>query len=227
MSNTSNELSAQGDNGAQATLTERSQSTYREYPASSLRDDDALATLIKRAESTEGDATRGADWWPVSEEFAREIALVTLTFPGPGMIWETVEEIREVCERTIARHLKWARWLVADTMLEASELTPFAELPIVRVGGGGRAELRHYLTALCAAGRASGGGGAALGIIRCLHLRYVVVRARNPVAIPLNLVFTVAALVRYQLSIPPMEASTWMYYWGPPTIWPNWKSTCC
>ena len=112
---------------------------------------------------------------------------------GAALAYEQADAvIGSACERTIARHRQWAQRLVADTMLEASELvaelTPFAELPIVRVGGGGRAELRHYLTALCAARRAASGGGAGLSVIGWVHLRYVVVRARNPVAIPLNLV---------------------------------------
>ena len=100
--------------------------------------------------------------------------------------------IGSACERTIARHRQWARRLVADSKREASELlvelTPYAELPSVRVGGGGRSELRRYLEAPSAARRACGSAGAALGVIDCVHLRYVVVRACNPVAIPLNLV---------------------------------------
>ena len=100
--------------------------------------------------------------------------------------------IGSVCEHTIARHLKWARRLVAEGTLEASELVaelvPFAALPEVRAGGRGLAELHRCLRALTVAGRRAHGrvAGAALGIIGCLHLRYVVVRARNPVAIPLN-----------------------------------------
>ena len=46
---------------------------------------------------------------------------------------------------------------MADTVLEASELVvelaPFTALPGVQVGAGGRAELRRYLAALCAARR--------------------------------------------------------------------------
>ena len=63
-------------------------------------------------------------------------------------------------------------------------------------GGGGLAELQRYLMALAMArGRAVGRGavGAALTVIGCLHLRYMVVRARNPVALPLNQV------LRYRL----------------------------
>ena len=50
--------------------------------------------------------------------------------------------IGSVCEHTIARHLKWARRLVAEGTLEASELVaaelvPFAALPEVRAGGRG------------------------------------------------------------------------------------------
>ena len=117
---------------------------------------------------------------------------------GAALAYEQADAvIGSACERTVARHLQWARRLVADTKLEASErlveLTAFAELPGVRVAGGGRAELRRYLAALCATRRASGSAGAVLGVIGCVHLRYVVGRARNPVAIPLNLV------LRYQL----------------------------
>ena len=32
--------------------------------------------------------------------------------------------------------------------------------------------------------------------------------------------------IRYQLSIPLLEASTWMRYWFLPTKWLDWKSTC-
>ena len=99
--------------------------------------------------------------------------------------------IGSASERTAARHLQWARRLVAGTLLEASELVaemaPFTPLPGVQVGAGGLAELQRYLAALTAAGRgAYGGVGAALEVIGCIHLRYVVERARNPVAIPLN-----------------------------------------
>ena len=48
--------------------------------------------------------------------------------------------IGSACERTAARHMQWARRLVADTKLEASELVvelaPFTPLPGVHVGGG-------------------------------------------------------------------------------------------
>ena len=100
--------------------------------------------------------------------------------------------IGSACERTIARHLQWARRLAAATVLEAGELLaqlePFAELPGVAVGGGVLAELRRYLAALTAAARAAGGvaAGRTLGVVGCVHLRYVVVRARNPVALPLD-----------------------------------------
>ena len=101
--------------------------------------------------------------------------------------------IGSACEHTIARHLRWARRLVADSALEASELVaelvPFAALPGLRAGARGLAELHRCLLALAVAGgRAHGrvGAGAGLGIIGCVHLRYLVVRARNPVAIPLN-----------------------------------------
>ena len=108
--------------------------------------------------------------------------------------------IGSVNERTIARHLGWVRRLIAGSVLEASELVaelaPFAALPEVRAGGRGLAELHRYLMALAIAGRRAvgrGAVGAVLGVIGCLHLRYVVVRARNPVALPLNRV------LRYRL----------------------------
>ena len=106
---------------------------------------------------------------------------------------QAVAVIGSVCETTIARLLRWVRRLLAASVLGASELLaelmPFAALPEVRAGGGGRAELRRCLVALIVARRRAHGGvaaGAALSVIGCLHLRYVVVRARNPVAIPLN-----------------------------------------
>ena len=116
--------------------------------------------------------------------------------PGTGMRLaheHAAGVIGSVSERTIARHLEWVRRLVAASLLEASELlaelAPFAALPEVRAGGGGLAELHRYLMALATAGRRAVGRGAAsavLGVIGCLHLRYVVVRARNPVALPLD-----------------------------------------
>lgn len=108
--------------------------------------------------------------------------------------------IGSVSERTIARHLGWVRRLIAASVLAASELlaelAPFAALPEVRAGGGGLAELHRYLVALAIAGRRAvgrGAVGAVPGVIGCLHLRYVVVRARNPLAPPLNRV------LRYRL----------------------------
>ena len=98
--------------------------------------------------------------------------------------------IGSVSERTIRRHLGWAQRLIAASTLEASELVaelaPFAALPEVRAGGGGLAELHRSLMALALAKRRAQGRGAVLGVIGCLHLRYVVVCARNPVATPLN-----------------------------------------
>ena len=101
--------------------------------------------------------------------------------------------IGSASERTVARHLGRVRSLIAASVLEASELlvelAPFAPLPEVRAGGGGLAELHRYLMALAIAGRRAVGRGAAsaiLGVVGCLHLRYVVVRARNPLAPPLN-----------------------------------------
>ena len=116
--------------------------------------------------------------------------------PGTGMrlaYEHGAGVIGSVSERTIARHLEWVRRLVAASVMEASELlvelAPFAALPEVRAGGGGLAELRRYLMALTIAGRRAVGRsavGAVGGVIGCLHLRYVVERARNPVALPLN-----------------------------------------
>ena len=101
--------------------------------------------------------------------------------------------IGSFCERTMARHLGWVQHLIAASMLEASklvaELAPCVALPEVRAGGGGLAELHRYLMALVIARRrAQGRGavGAVRGVAGCLHLCSVVVRARNPVAIPLN-----------------------------------------
>ena len=105
--------------------------------------------------------------------------------------------IGSVSERTIRRHLGWVQRLIAASVLEASELlaalAPFAALPEVRAGGGGLAELHRYLMALALARRRAQGSGAVLGVVGCLHLRYVVVRARSPVALPLNQV------LRYRL----------------------------
>ena len=100
--------------------------------------------------------------------------------------------IGSVSEHTITRHPEWVRYLIAASTLAASELlvelAPFAALPEVRAGGGGLAELRRYLMALALARRRAVGRGAdaVLGVIGCLHLSYVVVRARRPVALPLN-----------------------------------------
>ena len=123
--------------------------------------------------------------------------------PGTGMrlAHEQADAvIGSASERTVARHLGWVRRLIAGSVLEAGELLAklpaFAALPKVRAGGRGLAELHRYLRALAIAGRrAEGRGavGAVPGVVGCLHLRYVVVRARNPVAPPLNRV------LRYQL----------------------------
>ena len=100
--------------------------------------------------------------------------------------------IGSVSERTMRRHLGWLRQLIAASVLEASklvvELAPFVALPEVRAGGGGSGELYRYLLALATARRRAQGRatvGAVLGVIGCLHLCYVVVRARNRV-VPLN-----------------------------------------
>ena len=123
--------------------------------------------------------------------------------PGGGMrlAYEQADAvIGSPSERTVARHLGWVRRLLAASVLEAgellAELAPFEALPEVRAGGGGLAELQRYPTALAMArGRAVGGGavGAVRTVIDCLHLRYVVVRARKPVAPPLN------GVLRYRL----------------------------
>ena len=120
--------------------------------------------------------------------------------PGAGirLAYEQADTvIGSVSERTIARHLGWARRLIAASVLEArellAELAPFAALPEVRAGEGGLAELHRYLMALALARRRAQGRGAVGGVIGCLHLRYVVVRTRNPVALPLNQV------LRYRL----------------------------
>ena len=98
--------------------------------------------------------------------------------------------IGSICEHTIARHLEWVRQLIAANVLEAgklmAELASFAELPEVRAGGSGLAELHRYLVALALARRRAVGRGGVLGVIGCLHLCYVVVRTRSPLALPLN-----------------------------------------
>ena len=108
--------------------------------------------------------------------------------------------IGSFCEHTMTRHPEWVRRLLAASTLEASklvaELASFAALPKVRAGSGGLAELHRYLMALALARRrAQGRGavGAVRGVIGCLHLCYVVVRARSPGAIPLDQV------LRYRL----------------------------
>ena len=98
--------------------------------------------------------------------------------------------IGSVSEHTITRHLEWVAQLIAASTLAASELlaelASFAALPEVHAGGSGLAELHRYLVALALARRRAQGRGGALGVIGCLHLRYVVVRARSPVTLPLN-----------------------------------------
>ena len=65
--------------------------------------------------------------------------------------------IGSVCERTIARHLRWAQEHSAATLLEVNELVaelaPFAALPAVRVGAAGLRQLRRSVAALEAARR--------------------------------------------------------------------------
>ena len=98
--------------------------------------------------------------------------------------------IGSVSEHTITRHLEWVGHLIAASTLAASELlaelASFAALPEVRAGGSGLAELHRYLMALALARRRAQGRGGALGVIGCLHLCYVVVRTRSPLALPLN-----------------------------------------
>lgn len=101
--------------------------------------------------------------------------------------------IGSFCEHTLARHLAWVGHLLAASTLAASELlaelAAFAGLPEVRAGRGGLAELHRYLVALATGrrrARGRGAAGAVLGVIGCLHLCYVVVRARSPLALPLN-----------------------------------------
>ena len=99
--------------------------------------------------------------------------------------------IGSVCERTIARHLRWAQEHSAATLLEVNEwvaeLAPFAALPAVRVGAAGLRQLRRSVAALEAARRAGlGATGVAFTVLGCVHLRYVFERARSPLAIPSN-----------------------------------------
>ena len=76
--------------------------------------------------------------------------------------------IGSVCEHTIARHLKWARRLVAEGTLEASELmaelVPFAALPEMRAGGRGVAEHTNRYTPLYV----RGSGLSAAGLVKAV-----------------------------------------------------------
>ena len=118
--------------------------------------------------------------------------------------------IGSICEHTIARHLEWVRQLIAANVLEAgklmAELASFAELPEVRAGGSGLAELHRYLVALALARRRAVGRGGVLGVIGCLHLCYVVVRTRSPLT-------TIESILRYWLWFD-TEHSLWRHQRG-------------
>ena len=169
-----------------------------------------IVSLICEAARREGKqyTKRMLPWFVIPEcnirlDLVMNLRKLVERHPAAGMrlAYEQADAvIGSASERTVARHLGWVRRLIAGSMLEAGELLAklpaFAALPEVRAGGGGLAELHRYLRALVIAGRRAVGRGpvgAVPGVIGCLHLRYVVVRARNPVAPPLNRV------LRYQL----------------------------
>ena len=169
-----------------------------------------IVSLICEAARREGKqyTKRMLPWFVIPEcnirlDLVMKLLKLVERHPAAGMrlAYEQADAvIGSASERTVARHLGWVRRLIAGSMLEAGELLAklpaFAALPEVRAGGGGLAELHRYLRALVIAGRRAVGRGpvgAVPGVIGCLHLRYVVVRARNPVAPPLNRV------LRYQL----------------------------
>ena len=102
--------------------------------------------------------------------------------------------IGSACERTIARHLQGAEQNIAATLLEVNEwvaeLVPFTALPPVRVGEDALAQLRRSVAALEAARQAALTAiGVAFTVIGCVHLAYVVERARGPPTISLSRVF--------------------------------------
>ena len=97
--------------------------------------------------------------------------------------------VGSACERTIDRHLYWARRLIAATVLEAIELlatlAPFGVLPEVQVGADRLVQLRLTLAKLNAARRSAHGGVAGtITVICCVHFRYVYERARSRLQIP-------------------------------------------
>ena len=141
--------------------------------------------------------------------------------------------VGSACERTIDRHLGWARRLLAATVLEAIELlatlAPFGVLPEVSVGVAGLPQLHLTLANLNAA-RRSAHGAAARPITVGSLLRALQVRVRTrqkPAADFIGSGFTKRLLVRYQLSIPPQGGITWMHYWFAATVWRGLRSNCC
>ena len=96
--------------------------------------------------------------------------------------------VGSACERTIDRHLDWARRLTAATALEAVEvlatLAPFGVLPEIPNGAGALGQLALTLGALNAARRSAHGASAKpITVICCVHFRYGYERARSPLAI--------------------------------------------
>ena len=96
--------------------------------------------------------------------------------------------VGSACERTIDRHLDWARRLMAATVLEAIEvlatLAPFGVLPEVPLGVAALAQLHLTLATLDAARRSAHGATAKpITVICCVHFRYVYERARSPLSI--------------------------------------------
>ena len=96
--------------------------------------------------------------------------------------------VGSACERTIDRHLGWARRVLAATVLEAIELlatlAPFGVLPEVSVGVAGLPQLHLTLANLNAARRSAHGAAARpITVICCVHFRYVYERARSPLRI--------------------------------------------
>ena len=96
--------------------------------------------------------------------------------------------VGSACERTIDRHLGWARRLLAATVLDAIELlatlAPFGVLPEVSVGVAGLPQLHLTLANLNAARRSAHGATARpITVVCCVHFRYVYERARSPLRI--------------------------------------------
>ena len=139
--------------------------------------------------------------------------------------------IGSACERTIARHLLWVDDTIAAMLLEVNEwvaeLAPFTALPPVRVGEDALAQLRRL------SGRAGEGQTGRARYHRSVH-RYRLRSPRlrrgarpEPPADFIEFSISRRLLVRYHLSIHPQEASKWINYWFPPTVWRSWKSCCC